>query len=58
MRTYGCVANAAFKGRREVKRLTGNHEVPTLVLDDGTVIDGSAEIMAWARRGRGQPSEA
>ena len=30
-------------GRREVERLTGNRMVPTLVLDDGTVIDGSGE---------------
>ncbi len=36
-------------GRQEVKRLTGNHWVPTLVTDDGTVIDGSREIAAWAR---------
>jgi hypothetical protein len=50
VRTYGCVADPMFKGRREVKRLTGNYEVPTLVLDDGTVIDGSAQIIAWARR--------
>lgn len=36
-------------GRREVERLTGNRMVPTLLLDDGTVIDGSKEIVAWAR---------
>jgi hypothetical protein len=36
------------KGRREVERLTGNRMVPTLVLDDGTVLDGSQEIVAWA----------
>lgn len=36
-------------GRREVERLTGNRMVPTLVLDDGTVIDGSHEIVDWAR---------
>jgi glutathione S-transferase len=36
------------KGRQEVERLTGNRMVPTLVLDDGTVIDGSHEIAAWA----------
>jgi Glutathione S-transferase, N-terminal domain len=36
------------KGRREVERLTGNRMVPTLVLDDGTVVDGSREIVAWA----------
>ncbi len=35
-------------GRQEVERLTGNRMVPTLVLDDGTIFDGSAEIMAWA----------
>ena len=51
VRTYGCVLNGAFPGRREVKDLTGNHLVPTLVLDDGTVIDGSANIVAWARTG-------
>ena len=35
--------------RREVKRLTGNSWVPTLVLDDGEVVDGSEAIVAWAR---------
>jgi hypothetical protein len=35
------------RGRREVKELTGNTWVPTLVLDDGTVIDGSHEIVEW-----------
>ena len=36
-------------GRREVKRLTGNSTVPTLVLDDDEVVDGSKAIVAWAR---------
>jgi hypothetical protein len=36
-------------GRREVKRLTGNHWVPALVTDDGTVVQGSREIAAWAK---------
>jgi hypothetical protein len=36
-------------GRREVERLTGNRMVPTLVLDDGTAIDGSQAIVEWAR---------
>jgi hypothetical protein len=36
-------------GRREVQELTGNRMVPTLLLDDGTVIDGSHEIIDWAR---------
>jgi hypothetical protein len=35
-------------GRREVQRLTGNRWVPTLVLDDGTVVDGSRAIVEWA----------
>jgi glutathione S-transferase len=37
------------RGRREVQELTGNRWVPTLVLDDGTVIDDSKAIVAWAR---------
>jgi hypothetical protein len=37
------------KGRQEVQRLTGNRWVPTLVLDDGTVVDGSPRIAAWAK---------
>jgi Glutathione S-transferase, N-terminal domain len=36
-------------GRNEVKRLTGNQWVPVLVLDDGTVIQDSRKIAAWAR---------
>lgn len=36
-------------GRREVRRLTGNNWVPTLVLDDDTVIDDSKQIVAWAQ---------
>jgi hypothetical protein len=40
--------NPAFPGRREVHELTGNYQVPTLVLDDGSVIDWTANIVAWA----------
>ena len=36
-------------GRQEVKRLTGNTWVPVLVLDDSEVIQGSGEIVQWAR---------
>ncbi len=36
-------------GREEVKRLTGNIWVPALVLDDGTVVQGSDKIADWAR---------
>lgn len=42
-------ANNLAPARREVHDLTGNWSVPTLVLDDGTVIDGSREIVAWAK---------
>ncbi len=35
-------------GRKEVKRLTGNTWVPVLVLDDGTTVQGSDKIVAWA----------
>jgi hypothetical protein len=28
--------------------VTGNYKVPTLFLDDGTIIDGTASIVAWA----------
>jgi len=48
VRTGGCVLNPAFPGRREVRRLTGNYQVPTLVLDDGTVVDGTQNIVEWA----------
>ena len=36
-------------GRRRVQELTGNSWVPTLELDDGTVIDGSQNIVDWAK---------
>jgi len=53
VRTYGLgVLPDALNfspGRREVRRITGSSWVPALVLDDGTVIDGSKEIVAWAQ---------
>ena len=36
------------RGRREVKKLTGNYWVPVLVGDDGEVIQGSRRIIDWA----------
>jgi glutathione S-transferase len=36
-------------GRREVQELMGNRWVPTLILDDGSVIDDSRAIVDWAR---------
>ena len=55
VRTYGFgLLPDALNGprRAEVKRLSGNPWVPTLVLDDGTVIDGSKQIVAWAGANR------
>jgi hypothetical protein len=52
IRAYGWAALPEFlnqtPGRREVKRLTGNSWVPVLVNDDGTFIQGSDKIKAWA----------
>lgn len=37
-------------GRREVRELTGgSDEVPVLVIDDGGVVAGTDEIVAWAK---------
>jgi glutathione S-transferase len=50
IRTYGCYGtDRLFPGRRHIKRLTGNYKVPTLILDDETVVDESNAIAAWAR---------
>lgn len=60
VRSYGLgplgrLANST-PGRSEVKRLTGNYWVPALVLDDGSVIQGSQEIAEWARATAPKPS--
>lgn len=54
IRSYGlgplpAALNNLTQGRREVKQMTGNYWVPVLVTDDGTVIQGSKKIIAWAR---------
>jgi hypothetical protein len=43
-------ANGALEaaGRRMIRDLTGSYKVPTLVLDDGTVVDESQAIVDWA----------
>jgi glutathione S-transferase-like protein len=61
VRTYGLgllpdAVNRLSPGRREVQELTGNSWVPVLVLDDGTVIQGSQEIIGWARTSTGEGS--
>jgi hypothetical protein len=62
VRTYGlgllpAIFNAT-PGRREVKRLTGKFWVPVLVTDDGGVIGGSQEIVAWAKANSASPATA
>jgi hypothetical protein len=53
VRAYGFRAFPDFtRGRRAVRRLTGSSEVPVLVLDDGQVVKGSREIVAWAQATR------
>jgi hypothetical protein len=37
-------------GRIHVKRATGNSEVPMLETDEGQVIQGSRQIVEWARQ--------
>jgi hypothetical protein len=50
VRTYGfAFLPDITRGRRRVKKLTGESFVPVLVLDDGNVIAGSDEIVGWAR---------
>jgi glutathione S-transferase len=36
------------KDRAEIEKLSGQRAVPILVLDDGDVVTGSAEIVKWA----------
>jgi len=37
------------KGRKEVKKLSGESWVPVLVTDDGEVVKDSKNIVAWAK---------
>jgi hypothetical protein len=46
------------RGRREVKRLTGESWVPVLVLDDGEVVTESDTIVEWARANPASQSRA
>ena len=36
-------------GRDEIERLSGQKDVPILVLDDGEVISGTGTIRQWAK---------
>lgn len=35
--------------REQIRRLSGQDNVPVLVLDDGSTIAGSGDIMSWAK---------
>jgi len=37
------------RDRAEIEQLSGQRGVPILVLDDGSVITGSAQIVSWAQ---------
>jgi len=39
----------AGDARAEVKRVSGQENVPVLLLDDGTAISGSGSIVDWAK---------
>ena len=50
IKTGGCFrTDPLFPGRRKVRRMTGTYKVPTLELDDGTMVDETANIVEWAR---------
>lgn len=46
---YGPLPGFLNPGRKAVRELTGQQMVPVLQLDDGEVIIGSQEIVAWAQ---------
>jgi hypothetical protein len=62
VRTYGFAPLGSLgnvtSGRRHVHELTGEYWVPVLELDDGSVIDGSKEITAWAQANPAQVASA
>ncbi|HEU4975566.1 MAG TPA: glutathione S-transferase N-terminal domain-containing protein [Baekduia sp.] len=41
--------------REEIRDLTGQEDVPVLLLDDGSTVVGSGAIVAWAREHPAQP---
>jgi hypothetical protein len=50
VKTGGCYrTDPLFPGRRKVRRMTGTYKVPTLELDDGTVVDETVNIIECAR---------
>jgi glutaredoxin 2 len=51
VRVVGGFKNVPFsrRGKRsQIVDLTGQEDVPVLVTDDGSIVTGSREIVAWA----------
>ncbi len=51
VKVVGGFKNVPFsrRGKRdEIRELTGQEDVPVLVLDDGSTINGSGAIVEWA----------
>ena len=46
---HGALPKALTPTRKRVRELTGDNWVPVLVSDDGDVIQGSNQIVEWAR---------
>ena len=46
---FGPLPHTLTPQRRKVRELTGQNWVPVLVTDDGEVIRGSRNIVAWAK---------
>jgi glutathione S-transferase len=42
--------------REEIRALTGQEDVPVLVLDDGTTVEGTSAIVEWASSHDGPPA--
>jgi glutaredoxin len=40
---------ARRRGREKIEELTGKHDLPVLVLDEGKVVAGSGKIVEWAQ---------
>jgi glutathione S-transferase-like protein len=59
-RTYGWAAlpTAMNPMRKPVRELTGNNWVPVLVTDDDEVVQGSKEIVDWAKANPKTASDA
>jgi hypothetical protein len=45
------------EGRAEIKELTGKHDLPVLILDEGQVVAGSGKIVDWAKAHPGYQAE-